>query len=99
MSNITADGSGGTGARLSWQRPQGDLDALAVKVSADGADLWRATLPPDATEVAVDQLTPGRTYGVVMVSRRGKLSSQSESSFSTGELPPLPPVWAAACTS
>lgn len=83
--NITADGTG-TSARLSWQRPEGDLDALAVKLAANGTDVWRSTLPPDATEVAVDQLTPGCTYAVVMVSSSGKLSNQSESSFRTGEL-------------
>lgn len=89
MLNITADGSGSTRARLSWQRPEGDLDALVVKLSANGTDLWRSALPPDATEVAVDELTPGWTYGVVMVSSSGKLSNQSETSFSTGELLPL----------
>lgn len=87
MLNISADG-GSTGARLSWQRPQGDLDALEVKVSANGTDLWRSALPPDATEVAVDELMPGWTYGVVVVSSSGKLSNQSETSFSTGELFP-----------
>lgn len=95
--NISANSSG-TGARLSWQQPEGDLDALAVKVTSNGTDLWRATLPPDATEVTVDQLTPGWTYGVVVVTSSGKLSSQSESSFRTGEHLPLPSFRAAACS-
>lgn len=95
--NVTADGSSSTGALLSWQRPEGDLDALEVKVSSNGTDLWRSTLPTNATEVEVDQLTPGCAYRVVVVTSSGLLSSQSESSFRTGELLPvrgfrLPPV-------
>ncbi|CAF89510.1 unnamed protein product, partial [Tetraodon nigroviridis] len=83
VSNITADASGGTRVRLSWQRPQGDLDALVVRLAANGTDVWRATLPPNATEVWVDELRPGWTYGVAVVSRSGQRSSQSESSFGT----------------
>ncbi|XP_031695556.1 receptor-type tyrosine-protein phosphatase beta-like [Anarrhichthys ocellatus] len=81
VANLTAtDHVNGTGLSLSWQRPEGDLDALVVVVlSTNGTALWEARLPPDETEaVVVDQLTPGSAYRVEVMSRSGELTSQSE---------------------
>ncbi|KAF1372106.1 hypothetical protein PFLUV_G00261460 [Perca fluviatilis] len=79
VSNLTADYSDSSSLLLSWQRPAGDLDELvAAVVSTNGTSRWETTLPPDATEVAVDQLTPGSAYRVAVTSRSGKLTSQSE---------------------
>lgn len=86
--NLTADANS-TSLALTWQRPDGDLDALVVKLTTNRSDLWRSTLPPDATEVTVDGLTQGSTYELVMVSRSGNLTNQSEHTFRTGELLPL----------
>lgn len=86
-SNFTADHRNSTAVLLSWQRPKGDLDALAVAVStSNGTSLWETTLPPDATELVVDQLTPGSAYRVAVTSKSGKLTNQSEISVRTGEV-------------
>lgn len=83
MLNITAHVNG-TRLLLSWQQPEGDLDSLVIKLAANGSAQRQSAVPPDATEVTVDRLTPGSLYKVVMVSRSGKLANQSESSFRTG---------------
>lgn len=84
-SNITANVNS-TCLLLSWQQPDGDLDSLVVALSTNGTGFWETTLPPDATEVAVDQLTPGSAYQVVVTSRSGELTNQSETSVRTGEV-------------
>uniref|UniRef100_A0A3Q3VX91 protein-tyrosine-phosphatase n=1 Tax=Mola mola TaxID=94237 RepID=A0A3Q3VX91_MOLML len=89
-SNITADGNG-TSLLLSWQEPEGDLDALAVILLTNGTSQWETTLPPDATEVAVDQLTPGSAYQVVMTSKSGNLTNKSETTIRTAALLSLSP--------
>ncbi|XP_022067914.2 receptor-type tyrosine-protein phosphatase beta [Acanthochromis polyacanthus] len=78
VSNITVDDSNGTSLQLSWQRPDGDLDALVVAVSSNQTRVWEMTLPPNATEVTVHQLTPGSAYQVAVMSRSGGLTNQSE---------------------
>lgn len=83
--NITAQNNG-TALLLSWQRPEGDLDELAVTVSANGTSYWTKTLGPDVTGVAVGQLTPGSAYQVAVKSKSGKLTNQSEASVRTGEI-------------
>uniref|UniRef100_A0A3B4UK47 protein-tyrosine-phosphatase n=1 Tax=Seriola dumerili TaxID=41447 RepID=A0A3B4UK47_SERDU len=84
VSNLTTDFSNSTSLLLSWQRPKGDLDALIVTLfSTNGTSRWETTLPSDATEVAIHQLTPGSTYQVAVTSRSGELTSQSESTVST----------------
>ncbi|XP_054480416.1 receptor-type tyrosine-protein phosphatase beta [Anoplopoma fimbria] len=83
VANLTVDHSNSTGLLLSWQQPEGDLDALMVTVSANGTSFWDATLPPDGTEVAVDQLTPGSAYQVAVTTRSGQLTNQSEISVRT----------------
>ncbi|XP_041819608.1 receptor-type tyrosine-protein phosphatase beta [Chelmon rostratus] len=76
-SNLTGD-CNSTNLSLSWQQPEGDLDELLIALSTNGTSRWEMTLPPDATEVAVDQMTPGSTYQVVVTSRSGQLTNQSE---------------------
>ncbi|XP_023118290.2 receptor-type tyrosine-protein phosphatase beta [Amphiprion ocellaris] len=83
VSNVTVDDSNATSLRLSWQRPDGDLDALVVAVSSNQTRVWEMILPPNATEVAVRQLTPGSAYRVAVTSRSGGLTSQSETSIRT----------------
>ncbi|XP_056223519.1 receptor-type tyrosine-protein phosphatase beta-like [Seriola aureovittata] len=84
VSNLTTDLSNSTSLLLSWQRPKGDLDELIVTLfSTNGTSRWETTLPSDATEVAIHQLTPGSTYQVAVTSRSGELTSQSESTVST----------------
>ncbi|XP_071358244.1 receptor-type tyrosine-protein phosphatase beta-like [Trachinotus anak] len=83
VSNLTTDFSNSTGLLLSWQRPKGDLDVLIVTLLTNGTSLWEKTLPPDATDVAIHQLTPGLTYQVAVTSRSGELTSQSEGAVST----------------
>lgn len=43
-------------------------------------------LPPNTTEVTIDQLTPGSAYQVVVTSRSGELTNQSEVTARTGEI-------------
>ncbi|TMS01587.1 hypothetical protein E3U43_005407 [Larimichthys crocea] len=88
-SNFTADHRNSTAVLLSWQRPKGDLDALAVAVStSNGTSLWETTLPPDATELVVDQLTSGSAYRVAVTSKSGKLTNQSEITVRTAPAAP-----------
>uniref|UniRef100_A0A8C9ZBW2 protein-tyrosine-phosphatase n=1 Tax=Sander lucioperca TaxID=283035 RepID=A0A8C9ZBW2_SANLU len=81
VSNLTADYNNSTSLLLSWQRPAGDLDALFATVSSNGTSRWETTLPPDAMEVAVDQLTPGSAYRVAVTSRSGKLTTPAAASL------------------
>lgn len=83
--NVTAD-CNSTRLSLSWQQPEGDLDALVVTLSTNGTSCWETTLPPDATEVVIDQLTPSSAYQVVVMSRSGKLTNQSETTIRTGDV-------------
>ncbi|XP_044041315.1 receptor-type tyrosine-protein phosphatase beta isoform X2 [Siniperca chuatsi] len=76
-SNLTADYNN-TSLSLSWQQPEGDLDALIVTLSTNGTSRWETTLPPDATEVTVDQVTPGSAYRITVMSTSGKLTNQSD---------------------
>ncbi|KAM8739685.1 receptor-type tyrosine-protein phosphatase beta [Acanthopagrus schlegelii] len=77
VSNVTADYNS-TCLSLSWQQPEGDLDLLVVTISANDTSRRETTLPPNATEVTIDQLTPGSAYQVVVTSRSGELTNQSE---------------------
>lgn len=86
-SNLTVAHSNSTGVSLSWQQPEGDLDALVLTVSTNGTSRWETTLPPNATEVAVGQLTPGSAYQVAVTSKSGELRSQSELTVRTAPAP------------
>ncbi|CAJ1054300.1 receptor-type tyrosine-protein phosphatase beta-like [Xyrichtys novacula] len=78
VSNLTVSRSNSTSVLLSWQQPQGDLDEQIVTLSPNDTDRREITLPSDATEVTVDQLTPGSAYQVKVTTRSGKLTDQSE---------------------
>lgn len=69
---------------VSWRRPDGDLDAVVVSVSANGSNHWTATLVPDTTNVSLGHLTPGTVYLVSVQSRSGRLTNQSEAFIRTG---------------
>ncbi|XP_056280554.1 receptor-type tyrosine-protein phosphatase beta isoform X2 [Pseudoliparis swirei] len=84
VANLTVVHGNSTSLLLSWQRPDGDLDTLIVALSTNGTASWMATLLPNVTEVAVDQLTPGSAYQVEVTSRSGPLTSQSEFTVRTG---------------
>ncbi|KAI3366824.1 hypothetical protein L3Q82_009233, partial [Scortum barcoo] len=77
-SNLTIHHSNSTSLSLSWQQPEGDLDALIVTLATNDTSRWETMLPPDATEVTVSQLTPGSAYQVAVASKSGGLTSQSE---------------------
>uniref|UniRef100_A0A673A784 protein-tyrosine-phosphatase n=1 Tax=Sphaeramia orbicularis TaxID=375764 RepID=A0A673A784_9TELE len=80
VSHMTSDDNVSMSDQLhfSWQQPEGDLDALVVTISLNGTKLWEMTLPPDATQVTSDHLTPGSAYQVVVISKSGGLTNQSE---------------------
>ncbi|XP_072233128.1 receptor-type tyrosine-protein phosphatase beta [Leuresthes tenuis] len=86
VSNITANNNR-TNLWLSWQPPVGDVDALVVTFSSNGTRVWGTTLPQDATDVAVHQLTPGSAYQVAVTSRSGGLTNQSEVTVRTAPAP------------
>ncbi|KAM6895658.1 receptor-type tyrosine-protein phosphatase beta [Xenentodon cancila] len=88
VSNITKDNNSSTSLWLSWQQPEGDVDTLAVTVTSNSSTIWEKTLPPDATDVAVDQLTPGSAYQVTVTSRSGNLTNQSDVTVRTAPAPP-----------
>lgn len=89
VSNLTVHYNNGTSLWLSWQQPKGDLDAVTIAVSTNGVSHWNTTLPPNVTEVTVDQLTPGSAYQIAVVSKSGKLKNQSEITVRTGEYSPF----------
>lgn len=74
----------GDALQVSWRRPDGDLDAVVVNVSANGSKLWTTTLAPDTTNVSLGQVTPGTSYLMSVQSRSGQLTNQSEASVRTG---------------
>lgn len=85
VSNLTVDYNNSTSVWLSWQRPKGDLDAVTTTFSTNGVRRWDTTLPPNVTEITVDQLTPGSAYKVTVMSKSGELKNQSEITITTGE--------------
>lgn len=85
VSNITAISINSTSLWLSWQQPDGDVDELVVLVFSSGAKIWEKTLHRNTEGVAVDQLTPGSAYQIVVKSRSGGLTNQSEIRTRTGE--------------
>lgn len=82
----------GAALLVSWRRPDGDLDSVVVSVSGNDTSLWTATVAPDATNVSLGQLTPGTAYLVLVQSRSGRLTNQSEASIRTGGFFSLPPL-------
>ncbi|KAF6714483.1 Receptor-type tyrosine-protein phosphatase beta [Oryzias melastigma] len=87
VSNITAISINSTSLWLSWQQPDGDVDELVVLVFSSGAKIWEKTLHRNTEGVAVDQLTPGSAYQIVVKSRSGGLTNQSEIRTRTAPAP------------
>ncbi|XP_041636404.1 receptor-type tyrosine-protein phosphatase beta [Cheilinus undulatus] len=87
VSNLTATNNNSTSVLLSWQLPEGNLDTLVVVVSTNGTSHTDMMLPPNATEVGVDQLTPGSAYQVTVMTRSGKLTNQSVITIRTAPAP------------
>uniref|UniRef100_A0A3B3TNW6 protein-tyrosine-phosphatase n=1 Tax=Poecilia latipinna TaxID=48699 RepID=A0A3B3TNW6_9TELE len=63
ISNVTSENNG-TSLRLSWQRPEGDVDAVVVTFFDNDTIIQETTQPGNATEVTAYQLTPGSAYQV-----------------------------------
>lgn len=78
VSNITLNDRNSTNLWLSWQQPEGDLDALFITVLVNGSRVWGTVLPPSATQVNIDALNPGAIYKVAVISSSQGLSHQSE---------------------
>ncbi|XP_067345749.1 receptor-type tyrosine-protein phosphatase beta isoform X2 [Channa argus] len=87
VSNLTVDYDNSTSVWLSWLQPQGDLDALVVSIWTNGTVHWETMLQPVATDLFVDQLTPGSAYRVTVTSKSGELRNQSEISARTAPAP------------
>lgn len=77
VSNITLNDRNSTTLLLSWQQPEGDLDALIITVLTNSSRVWGTVIPPNATQVNIDALTPGSIYNVAVVSSSQGLSNQS----------------------
>lgn len=83
VSNITVVPKSSTSLLLSWQQPEGDVDALTVTVSASGTKVLETVLPPYATQVTIDELIPGSAYRVSVTSSSQILTNRSEISIRT----------------
>ncbi|XP_008399067.1 receptor-type tyrosine-protein phosphatase beta isoform X2 [Poecilia reticulata] len=77
ISNVTSENNG-TSLRLSWQRPEGDVDAVVVTFFDNNTIIQETTQLGNATEVAAYQLTPGSAYQVEVMSVSGSLTNQSK---------------------
>ncbi|XP_012724109.2 receptor-type tyrosine-protein phosphatase beta [Fundulus heteroclitus] len=86
VSNITSE-SNATSLRLSWQRPEGDVDAVVVTFSCNDTFNPPTTQPGDVTDVAAYQLTPGTAYQVEVMSVSGTLTNQSKTTVWTAPAP------------
>nr|XP_057923395.1 receptor-type tyrosine-protein phosphatase beta isoform X2 [Doryrhamphus excisus] len=86
VANLTA-ASNSTALWLSWEPPEGDLDALVVSLRSNGTSARELSLPPDATGIGVGQLTPGSAHRVTVTSLSGQLFNQSEISTRTAPAP------------
>ncbi|XP_047245590.1 receptor-type tyrosine-protein phosphatase beta isoform X2 [Girardinichthys multiradiatus] len=86
VSNITSENNG-TSLRLSWQQPEGHVDAFVVTFSNNNTFLQITTQSGDATEVEAYQLTPGSAYQVEVMSVSGTLTNQSEITVRTAPAP------------
>uniref|UniRef100_A0A3B4ATL7 Fibronectin type-III domain-containing protein n=1 Tax=Periophthalmus magnuspinnatus TaxID=409849 RepID=A0A3B4ATL7_9GOBI len=78
VSNITLDDRNSTSLLLSWQQPEGDLDTLIITVFTSDTRVWETHLLPNATQVNINNLTPGTSYKITMMSSIQGLSNQSE---------------------
>ncbi|XP_015818255.3 receptor-type tyrosine-protein phosphatase beta [Nothobranchius furzeri] len=87
VSNITASSRSSSSLTLSWQQPEGDVDALLVTFSSNQTIIQETTLPRDAVSFSAHQLTPGSAYQVVVTSRSGGLTNQSEVTVRTAPTP------------
>uniref|UniRef100_A0A3B3XXJ2 protein-tyrosine-phosphatase n=1 Tax=Poecilia mexicana TaxID=48701 RepID=A0A3B3XXJ2_9TELE len=77
ISNVTSENNG-TSLQLSWQRPEGDVDAVVVTFFDNDTIIQETTQPGNATEVAAYQLTPGSAYQVEVMSVSSSLTNQSK---------------------
>uniref|UniRef100_A0A3B3TMT4 protein-tyrosine-phosphatase n=1 Tax=Poecilia latipinna TaxID=48699 RepID=A0A3B3TMT4_9TELE len=77
ISNVTSENNG-TSLRLSWQRPEGDVDAVVVTFFDNDTIIQETTQPGNATEVTAYQLTPGSAYQVEVMSVSSSLTNQSK---------------------
>ncbi|XP_061662406.1 receptor-type tyrosine-protein phosphatase beta isoform X2 [Syngnathoides biaculeatus] len=77
VTELAADANG-TALRLSWRRPEGEVEALEVRLRSDDSSPRRTDLRPDAAEFVVGQLTPGADYHLTVSSRSGELLNRSE---------------------
>lgn len=84
ISNVTSENNG-TSLRLSWQCPEGDVDAVVVTFFDNDTIVQETTQPGNATEVAAYKLTPGSAYQVEVMSVSGSLTNQSKLTVRTGE--------------
>lgn len=82
--NVTT-ATNGTSLWLSWQRADGEGDALNVQLLSNETVRWESSLPFNTTHVTIDQLTPGSAYRLLVTSQSGELRNQSESRVHTGE--------------
>ncbi|CAN9508322.1 unnamed protein product [Ophioblennius macclurei] len=89
VSNVTVVKNTSTSLSLSWRQPEGDGDGLTVSLSSNGTTVFESTLPYNATEVTIRELTPGSAYLLSVTSWSGELIGQSEL---TVETPPAPPT-------
>ncbi|KAK7896768.1 hypothetical protein WMY93_022093 [Mugilogobius chulae] len=83
VSNITLDDRNSTSLLLSWQQPEGDLEALTVTVLTSDTRVWETVLPHHETQVSVNKLTPGSVYKITVMSSSHGLSSQSQITLRT----------------
>lgn len=81
--NITLNDINSTSLLLSWQQPEGDLDAIHITVFANGSMVWKTDLPPYATQVNIDGLIPGAVYKVAVTTSSQEMSNQSEITLRT----------------
>ncbi|XP_072310010.1 receptor-type tyrosine-protein phosphatase beta [Eucyclogobius newberryi] len=83
VSNITLNDRNSTSLLLSWQQPEGDLDTLIITAFSSDTRVWETVLPPNATQVHINKLSPGSDYKIVVISSSQGLSSQSEITLRT----------------
>ncbi|CAL9682662.1 unnamed protein product [Knipowitschia caucasica] len=83
VSNITLTYRNSTSLCLSWQQPEGHVDALAISVFMNETRVWEAVLPSNATQVNIKALSPGSAHRITVTSSSQGLSNQSQITYRT----------------
>lgn len=74
-----------TSALITWMKPQAEIDGVSLTYGTGNEPRTTVELSEDETQFAMNKLTPDTEYEVILISRRGIMTSSPVSeTFTTG---------------